>query len=429
MLYSKLINKTLKISLLWTILAFACIESSSQNILYSPYSRFNLGNYNHRTSVASSALGNSALAMRSPTQVNVLNPASASAYDSLSFVFEIAMSGKYSIQKWKDEKAFYSNTNIEYFNSGFPVCKWWGISLGLLPFSTMGYNLVETGIIDTINYKNIYEGNGGLNQFYISNGFKISNSLSFGFNVSYIFGALDRKSVSSFPGLSTSYELRHKQSIIINDFHFRAGLQYHKKINEKNEIVIASIFENKNPVNAKSTNFTTKYLNIAGRVNIDTLDNSISNKGKVDIPMQAGLGVAYKEFDKFIIQADYLFINKSNSTVFGVNDSLNNSHFFAIGGEYIPQYNSPNKYYKRVKYRAGLNYSTTGLVLNDVSINQFGICFGAGLPLRRSKSSVNLALEFGQMGSVKNDLIKEQYFIISASLSLFEIWFVKPKFD
>ena len=46
----------------------------------------------------------------------------------------------------------------------------------------------------------------------------------------------------------------------------------------------------------------------------------------------------------------------------------------------------------------------------------------------RSLSTFNVALEVGRMGTIKNNLVKETYFNISVSMSIFDKWFIKKKY-
>ena len=67
---------------------------------------------------------------------------------------------------------------------------------------------------------------------------------------------------------------------------------------------------------------------------------------------------------------------------------------------------------------------------NFTSIDDFGINLGFGLPMPRQISSLNLGFEYGQKGTIDNNLIKENYFNIRLSLSLNSTnWFKKRQID
>jgi hypothetical protein len=57
------------------------------------------------------------------------------------------------------------------------------------------------------------------------------------------------------------------------------------------------------------------------------------------------------------------------------------------------------------------------------------LTFGMGLPVPRSLTSFNVAFEIGTMGTIKNNLVKENYFNISISMSINDRWFVKRRYQ
>jgi D-hexose-6-phosphate mutarotase len=68
-------------------------------------------------------------------------------------------------------------------------------------------------------------------------------------------------------------------------------------------------------------------------------------------------------------------------------------------------------------------------MFNNHQLKDIGMSFGVGLPLKRTKSSVNVNLEFGKKGTQKENLIQENYTKLSLNFTLHEYWFVKRKFD
>ena len=125
--------------------------------------------------------------------------------------------------------------------------------------------------------------------------------------------------------------------------------------------------------------------------------------------------------------------NWSNATFFGQMDNLSNSTLMSLGFEYLPggSRGSVFKYWDGVAFRGGLHYNQNYFKLStgETPINDFGISFGLGLPMKRSKTSFNVSLQVGQRGTLENSLIKENYAIVGISFNLSEMWFVKSKFD
>jgi len=211
------------------LLCFATV--SAQTLLNSPYSRFGLGEIRSRTSSASVAMGGTSLAFQSATAVNFANPASYIAYDSMAALFDVAFSYKNqtltaaSVQKG-------STIYFDYLAFGLSVSKWWKTSLGFQPFSTMSYTINTVEVTDSNSITTSFWGEGGINELYWGNAFKLFNNFSIGFNASYLFGEYSRnRKVEStdnfFANSNTS------SSNQIKGFLLTLGTQYFVPVKDK----------------------------------------------------------------------------------------------------------------------------------------------------------------------------------------------------
>ncbi|MBT5859206.1 MAG: hypothetical protein HOH88_04980, partial [Flavobacteriales bacterium] len=54
---------------------------------------------------------------------------------------------------------------------------------------------------------------------------------------------------------------------------------------------------------------------------------------------------------------------------------------------------------------------------------------GLGLPVKRSNTFFNIAMEIGEKGTTEDDLIKEQFIRFNFGVTFKGIWFVKRKYD
>jgi hypothetical protein len=68
-------------------------------------------------------------------------------------------------------------------------------------------------------------------------------------------------------------------------------------------------------------------------------------------------------------------------------------------------------------------------VFNGQQINDYGITFGVGLPIYRSRSTINVAAELGRKGTTENNLVLENYFRLNLMVNLYDMWFIKRRFD
>src|ERR1035437_6520920 len=177
------------------------IICNSQAIVNSPYSRYGLGDLQPGNYASNIAIGGISNALQNdttaPFNINSANPASLASTRLTIFDFGL-MSNMTQLET--DSKKFQNNrTGFSYASLAFPVAKWWGTCIGLRPYSSVGYKIYDQRVQDsigTVHYS--YTGQGGINQVFWGNGFRIKN-LYLGANVSYLFGNLIYSSTDSFP--------------------------------------------------------------------------------------------------------------------------------------------------------------------------------------------------------------------------------------
>lgn len=420
---------TLIVVFIMTILSL-----NAQNRIHSPYSRFGLGELQSYNNSRYAAMGGIGYAVRNPSSVNILNPASYTSFDSLSFVFEGGLLSNFTKLETSTLSQKSNYTSLAYITFGFPINKWWKGSFGLLPYSSVGYNVSESQVLSglgTVKYKS--EGQGGLNQFFIGQGFKINQNLSLGVNVSYLFGYIDRIQKVYFPDSIYTYNIKDLVSTNLGIFNFNFGLQYTKKIGNGLTLGTGIVFSN--AMNAKTTEDQLVYSFSESTTGYEYVHDTSTNstqtdiEGNIHIPMNFGIGFTLEKANKWLIGTDF---NWQNWAKYSYNDlpdpSLTNSMRISVGGEIKPDYYS-SKYFKRITYRAGFRYSTTNLKIENNQIDEFGISFGLGLPLRKSKSTINLGIEYGKRGTIDNNPIKENFTKITIGFSAYDFWFFKRKFD
>jgi opacity protein-like surface antigen len=100
-----------------------------------------------------------------------------------------------------------------------------------------------------------------------------------------------------------------------------------------------------------------------------------------------------------------------------------------VGIEFVPNRYDIRYRYKRMTYRAGFHYDKSYVSLDGKSINQMGITLGTSIPVYRLNNSFNIAVDFGQRGSKTGNLVRENYINFILSISLHDLWFIKPKYQ
>ena len=113
----------------------------AQNATSSPSSRFGYGELNNNLPAAYRAMGGLGIGMRSNRAINPSQPASYTACDSLTFMFDLAGSFLYTNYGDSYGQNNKFNGNLEYITMQFPLWhKHIAMSLGVTPYSAMGYS-------------------------------------------------------------------------------------------------------------------------------------------------------------------------------------------------------------------------------------------------------------------------------------------------
>jgi hypothetical protein len=346
--------------------------------------------------------------------------------------------------KTADSKQNSVSSSLNYIALGFPIGKKAGFSLGLQPLSSVGYSLSNTKLNanDEISAITIYSGEGGVNRIYGSFGMKISKEFSVGIELDYSFGNIQNSVLNQRADVILA--TKNKEESIITGNAVTFGTQYQKLLKKNLYFRAGATLKLGNDLKTTGNEYLYSLTSSSGgtEVSRDTLSNRTIS-GKYKLPLKSVLGAGIGTYDKWhvgiefqtqeALQPDGLTSNTNSSFRY------ESSNRFSLGGFYLPKTNSISSYWERVTYRAGIKFEKIGLAIdgsgageNFTSIDDFGMSFGLGLPLRQL-STVNLGFEYGKRGTISNNLIEENYFNFRLSLSLTasgtQSWFRKRKID
>ena len=411
--------------------------ASAQTNANSPYSRFGLGLMNQPGFVRNRAMGGVGIALRDNRYINYLNPASCSAIDTMSFLFDFGIMGHYTYTETSSSSDDFYGMNMDHLAIAFPITKWWAASFSVLPYSKVGYSISEQDFAKDIGFiEYLYTGNGGINQLNLGTSLKFLDHFSLGANFKYLFGSIDlSRRVSFSPSLSRSYS-KVVSRTIVSDFIYDLGVQYSQDFLENFNLTLGMVFDNRARVSAENRILKQNIFpgSTVGLTDSTTLDPSFvleesSVKGNIVIPAKVGAGLTLTYADKIRLAFDYYNQDWSKSTFFNSDQPLARSNGYYGGLEIIPDPTALKGYHKHIAYRLGGHYKNSYLQLQGEQLKDYGIGFGVGLPLRNTKSTFNLACELGRRGTLENNLIRENYMIISFSVTLHDFWFMKRKFD
>ena len=378
--------------------------------------------------------------------MNFRNPASYTGKNMFSFnnegrlvKFTVGLGHSETDLKTSTNSSETTNTSFEYLGLNIPMGKF-GFGFGLIPFSSVGYKLQSSNVDNQLQYK--YSGNGGLNKAFLGFAYQLSDNLAIGFDAKYNFGNIQNSALEYLyddESLPLDYQAREQNRSDLSGVNFNFGLIFRGGITENLELH-ASLAHSPdyNLSSRNSRTFASVVINpntqIEFPVNEINVDLETLGLEKTDLSMPSvtifGLGISKPK--KWFIGAEYTFITSSvfsNDLISIENSEFEDSSKISFGGFYIPDYASFSKFWNRVVYRAGFYSEKTGLVINNESINEFGISFGLGIPAGGLFSNVNTTLEFGKRGTTNEDLVEENFVNFQLSLSLNDRWFIKRKYN
>lgn len=415
-----------KARLLFTILfSSLTLLSTAQTGSLSPYSRYGIGDILPEGFTNNSSMGGIGAGILSGNQINFINPASY-AFDTIT-IFDFGVRGEIRRLERNSLSSTLNSASFSHFSLAFPVWKHKiGMNLGLLPFSSVGYNINvfnEVQNIGTVKY--IYEGSGGFNKAYLGAGVKITKNLSAGVNASYIFGTIQNKKSIEFPYSTNYFNSRYINDVTAKGVYMNYGVMYHKPLSNDHFFtagITGSLSTGINAVNTQNSyNYSISVF--GGEIIKDSIYDEKEKSGKIRMPDYYRGGVSFGKNGVWLAGLDFSYNNWEQFRNFEAKDSLKNSFETNLGGEYKT---------KKFVYRAGTRFSKTYLSLNNTQLNDYSVSLGIGILRlfpKRPPSTINLGIEAGQRGTTDNNLIREKYIRMYLGFSLTDIWFIKPKYD
>ncbi|QKX04259.1 hypothetical protein HN014_04815 [Aquimarina sp. TRL1] len=409
--------------ILVTILVVTTSVLYSQQGTSSPYSFFGRGLQNFKGTIENRSMGGLSI-LGDSIHLNLQNPA---GFGNLKLTtYSIGTTYTTLSVKGADESYNTDNATLEYLAVGIPAGKF-GFGFGLIPYNLVGYRLTEI----TEEKRNQFTGKGGVNKVFLNAGYQVTDELSIGADVSYSFGSIENKVVSGRK--EVQYGTREITTSRLSGLGLSFGLMYNKMITDKLQLRSSVVSSPSFEIRSKNEReLATITIDQQGReLVVDKQDITIADRD-MDIPAKLEVELGIGQPNKWFVGGEYGYTNSddfTNRTVSLDNVTYENAWKFGVGGFYIPKYNALTGYFKRVTYRAGFRYEETPLHINNHSIDEFGISFGVGLPVRNGFSNLNLGFEYGQRGTTDFGLVREDFFNFSLSLSLNDKWFRKIKFN
>jgi len=397
------------------LLTLPVLPISAENGMNSPYTRFGFGQLSSMATGTSSSMGGTGIGVHNSNQINMLNPASYAAVDTLTFLLDVGMSMGNTHLSENGVKMNATNATFDYLAMQFRLKPHLGFTLSMTPFSNIGYDFSETHPIynddeGQTTVTNRYLGTGGLRRVTAGIGYAPLRGLSVGANFSYIYGEIYHYIYNQYSDASIGSRARQYRADVTT-YDIDLGMQYQLHVG-KNRFTIGATYRPGHTIDDKAYTIETVSSN-------DTTDVT-----DLSIPSAYGAGVSYTYDDRLTIAADYSMEQYSTTAFFGAEGA--DRHRASIGMEYIPELLT-RKLFRRARYRAGLHYTTSHYKQGPT---EYGATIGIGLPIMNrwnGKSIVNISGQYIHARPNVPGMITENSLRLSIGLSFNETWFNKWK--
>lgn len=435
--------------------ALMCLSpaAKTQNGFNIPFSQYGIGLSDMPYNMPSAfSMGGAVFSRSSRNIINPFNPASYAAIENESFVFDIGLNIQSCVLRNDANRLTDADGNLAYFTIAFPITGWWKTSAGLLPYSTVNYESVQTAfdIQTQSDVKTIYAGHGGVSQIYWGNAFNIGQRLSLGFNLNYLYGNITRAITYNFQGNDSTYCInsRRQKNTYVSNLLIDLGLQYLQPLGADYTLHIGATA--RTPRNMKVNDHALSYTYLTYASTEYLFDTIFPQPGESDTyksqllqPLAVGLGLGLERNEKWEIDIDGYYSPYSGLqykedpayNLFGTSAlRLTPNWRVALGAEWKGD-PAAGSYWGRIGVSAGLYHNHGRLALAPVAgnpdqptiINETGCGLGFRLPMRKGRSVLTLALGYSSIGTAQ--LLRRDVFTVGLSIGSCERWFVKRKYN
>jgi len=398
---------------------FATLQLSAEG--GSIYSRFGLGDIHSPFSARRFAMGELGIALSDKDYLSFMNPAGLNELRLTRFETGILYSGNNA--QSTQSSVFHTRVNLTGMMAGFPIDRENGIafSLGLVPFSDVGYDVVTNQTDPLVNLHSAsYSGQGGLTKFTMGGSYRLPFNFSIGLTYDYYFGRIENNSSIAFEADSSLYDASFYRETSYHGIGMTAGLissDLSKMfgIDDFRDFRIGLIFSPSISLSADSLDYLTNQIST-----ITTSTGSV----KINLPYRLGAGTAFNLFNRYTFTLDYLYQPFSQYTSDN-RKSLNFQDYYkmSLGFEYRNLETRTDEFWDHVVLRAGVSFEQSQYKINNTGINQFSVYGGVALPIGYD-NTIDFGFQYGRRGTMDNNLLQEDLFKFNVTISIGELWFL-----
>lgn len=427
------------------IVMLAPFCAQAQNATNSPYSQYGYGALADQVNGASVAMSGLSLGWREGNTPNFGNPASYSALDSITFIFDAGVSGQITNFKEGNHKLNAKNTSFDYIVGAYRLFKHVGTAFGVMPYSNVGYNYYNQFTIGTSSNKgdtkttttNTYSGSGGLHQVFLGIGVEPihtkKTSFSVGVNGSYVWGDYNKSIVNQY---SDAYVNTLSKYYIasVRTYKVDIAAQLRQQLSGSDMLTVGAVYTIGHDMSSDPSCMVISKNSQTG------VADTATYKSNADLmmPTAFGAGFVWNHAGKWRVGFDWKMekwgsvkypmyeVVGSKASYTMKEGMFSDRNRYILGAEFCPNERGLKRR-NRVRYRAGITYATPYLKINGMDgPKEYGASIGLGLPIinaYNNRSMLNISASWTRLDAPR--LITENVFRINIGLTFNERWFAK----
>ena len=395
----------------------ATLTTAWGQVTTSPYSKQGFGLLNDNASGIQRQMGGVGYAMQNGRAINVMNPASYSQVDSLTFLWDVGLDLNNSWSKEGNKKGHNFGGGLDYLTAHFRLANHVGGSFGLVPYSSVGYTY--EGDIEDGSEARI--GSGGLSQLYVGAGYEPFKGFSIGANVSYLFGTITNTNSIEASSLTT-----YQRVMEVRDWNINLGVQYAAQLTQRDRLVLGFAWTPRKSMHGHAWGAIMDSQD----TKTDTIGYT-SMKGNYEQPNSFGAGLSFNHDNRWVAEVDFTYQNWKKAKYAPIEgfesltSSFDNRWKAAAGLQFTP--NRRGSYVGAMAFRMGAFYNHDYQNIAGNNVRDYGATIGVGLPVPAGKTTINLGLEWRHRTSSPAVMITEDYLNVTLSVNFNELWFWKNK--
>jgi hypothetical protein len=417
-------NKTACFKLIGACAGICTAALAQAQSMNSPYSIYGIGDIDHKVYNRSSGIGGTSLSLQSNSFILNNNPASLTGLERSVLVINATTTGRTSTYKGDPIDATNSK-NQDFWVKGLSLAvkinNIWGSNIGMSQFSNVNYKFTGSQFVEgsTNTYATDYQGDGGINEYYWANAISIGKHLSVGVKASWLSGSINQTESIYNPSLQTT--ISTKQQDYLTDARFQYGAIFTTPLGKKKawDLSLGGKYIPKVKLGSERTLTVTQD-------GYEIVSDEYIKSDRFWLPNTYAGGISFMHNKKTTFAVDYTYEDWASLNIKGTGWRFVNSQKLSAGVEFSKQVQYFNRPTEKKFFQLGGYISNSYLQVRNNQIKEFGVTAGMGGMLGRGLL-YSLSGEYGVRGTTNMNLIKENYFQFTLTLSYRDFLFSKGR--